>query len=78
MMTAKKFKQFAQANCTTDDEILAALEQRDRLAAAIVRYLSWGPMTGSDRDLHDQAFRDALGAKPKKRGKRGERGDIGA
>lgn len=27
---------------------------------AIKEYLDWGPMTGSDRDLHENAFRAAI------------------
>ena len=68
VMTAKKFEQYADPYCKTDEEIMSALEQRERLEKAVKAYLAWGPMTQSDRDLHEQSFRDAIaGNKPKRR-----------
>lgn len=63
VMTARKFRKYADPSCVKDQEVLAALDQRDRLAKAVEAYLAWGPMTRSDRDMHEQAFRDALADK---------------
>jgi hypothetical protein len=39
------------------DAMDEAEQERDALRAAIRDYLEWGPMTGSDRDLHERKFR---------------------
>lgn len=50
-----------------DDILLTEKEANARLISAapdlyeaVKAYLEWGPMTGSDRDLHDKAFRSAI------------------
>jgi hypothetical protein len=45
------------------DSILAELSEKspnEKLVQAVKDYLEWGPMTGSDRDLHESKFRKVL------------------
>lgn len=44
------------------EAILAALEGSEKLIKAVKDYLEWGAMTGSDRDLHESRFLEALTA----------------
>lgn len=44
--------------------LLAAANREQKLRKAITEYLEWGAMTGSDRDLLEDQFREALKGTP--------------
>jgi len=45
---------------TIGDHAKRARRKVQALVAAVREYLEWGPMTGSDRDLHEKALRAAV------------------